>query len=269
LGIIGYPLERTASPLIHNTAFRLLGIPWTYAAFPVKPNDLKAALRGFEATGVIGFNVTYPHKVAILPYLQHVSERAEVIGAVNTVWRWAGGWWGDNTDVAGFVSPLRKHRASLRGKFAVVFGAGGAARAVAYALIRKLHVGALLVVVRNPKRAAAFGTWANGLDSNIPVDVEPLQSPTRWANAFRAAKIVVNATSVGMLDESCIVSKAVAFSKGQIAYDLVYGRRTTFLRRAAASKAVPIDGSPMLWAQAAKSFYSWTGKRLPAKATRY
>jgi shikimate dehydrogenase len=107
LGVIGHPIAHSLSPVMHNAAISHLGVDFVYLAFPVKPEDLKAALLGFEAIGLRGFSITIPHKQAILPLLSEVSPIARAIGAVNTVYRTDKGWCGTNTDVEGFLAPLQ------------------------------------------------------------------------------------------------------------------------------------------------------------------
>ncbi|MEG4839518.1 shikimate dehydrogenase [Microcoleus sp. B9-D4] len=107
LGVIGHPVEHSLSPAMHNAAISHLGVDFVYLPFPVKPEDLKAALAGFAAIGVRGFSITIPHKQAILPLLSEVSPIARSIGAVNTVYLTDKGWCGTNTDVEGFLAPLQ------------------------------------------------------------------------------------------------------------------------------------------------------------------
>ncbi|MGB7892535.1 MAG: shikimate dehydrogenase, partial [Microcoleus sp.] len=107
LGVIGHPVEHSLSPAMHNAAISHLGVDFVYLPFPVKPEDLKAALAGFAAIGVRGFSITIPHKQAILPLLSEVSPIARAIGAVNTVYLTDKGWCGTNTDVEGFLAPLQ------------------------------------------------------------------------------------------------------------------------------------------------------------------
>jgi len=267
LGIIGYPLDRTASPAVQNTALRLARIPWIYAAFRVPPDSLAAALEGLRTAGVLGFNVTYPHKEKIIPQLEKVTPTAREIGAVNTVWRTPRGWQGDNTDLHGFNTGLKSARRRIRNAPAVLFGTGGAARTAAYALIREFGISALLVVSRNPARATAFVRWVSALDPNIPVDIERLASLRSWRSGFKAARTVVNATPVGMTagGRGSILPAGVRFHPDQIVHDLIYGRSTPFLQRARRAGATVIGGDTMFWHQAARAFEIWTGKRFPLK----
>jgi shikimate dehydrogenase len=129
LGVIGNPVTHSLSPVMHNAALAELGSDFVYVAFPVVAEELEAAIAGFAAIGVQGFNITIPHKQAIMPLLQDISDDARAVGAVNTVWRTEQGWSGTNTDVFGFMAPLKSLK-DWAGKTAVVLGNGGAARAV-------------------------------------------------------------------------------------------------------------------------------------------
>jgi shikimate dehydrogenase len=236
-------------------------------AFPVAPRRLKQGLNALAELGVRGFNVTVPYKAAMLRIVSTVGAEADAVGAVNTVTHTRSGWHGDNTDVHGFVAPLKAHRRELRHSSALIFGAGGAARAVACALICELGVDALMVVARHPQKAQAFGAWAQALNPHVPVVIESLGRMSNWTPAFHSARIVVNATPVGMYagGAQALLPRGLSFAKGQIAYDLVYNRRTRFLSRALQAGAVALGGGPMLLAQAARSFELWTGRRFPQR----
>ena len=106
LGVIGHPVQHSLSPVMHNAAIATLGLDYVYLPLPVRPEDLEVAIAGFAAIGLVGFNITIPHKQAILPLLVEVSPTAQMVGAVNTVWRTKDGWVGTNTDVEGFLAPF-------------------------------------------------------------------------------------------------------------------------------------------------------------------
>ena len=131
VGIIGYPLGHSVSPAMHNAAFEKLGLEWEYLPFEIKPEDLAEAIKDLRDPKTAGFNVTVPHKEAILPLLDEVTRQAEIIGVVNTVKNQAGKLIGYNTDGAGFISSLKEDaKTNPKGKKIVVLGAGGASRAV-------------------------------------------------------------------------------------------------------------------------------------------
>lgn len=130
LGVIGDPIAHTLSPAMHNAALEHLGLDYVYVPFWVKPQQLGVAIAGLDALNVVGFNVTLPHKETILPYLADVSDLAQQVGAVNTVYRSEKGWVGTNTDVHGFLAPLRQQSYPWSEIAVLVLGYGGAARAV-------------------------------------------------------------------------------------------------------------------------------------------
>ncbi len=295
LGVIGDPIAHSLSPVMHNAAISHLGVDFVYLAFPVKPEDLKAALLGFEAIGLRGFSITIPHKQAILPLLSEVSPIARAIGAVNTVYRTDKGWCGTNTDVEGFLAPLQPpptppyqggakdvksalesgnmtaescpppYQGGARGgsdwsqKVAVILGNGGAARAVV-AGCAQLGCAQIHVVGRNEQNLAEFQhSW---VDSPIPV--KSLQVHT-WDNLSRLisqADLLVNTTPVGMYpqgEKSPIPLAAIdQISPGAIAYDLIYNPSPTqFLKDAQLRGAQVIDGLPMLVQQGAAALKIW------------
>ena len=140
-GLIGDPVEHTMSPVMHNAAFEKLGLDYAYLPFRVKPEELPQAVSGLKALNATGFNVTIPHKVAVIPLLDELDPLAEKIGAVNTVVNDNGVLKGYNTDASGFLQALLERRVEPAGKNIVLLGAGGAARAIAYILAeRNVHL---------------------------------------------------------------------------------------------------------------------------------
>lgn len=267
-GILGYPLSTTWSPAIHEAGFSACGLDHRYLPLPVPPTRLKRSLEAFALLGVKGFNVTVPHKEAIVPLLTSASPLVRTLGAANTVLARPRGWHGENTDVAGFVTSLWRHEKALTGKPAVVLGSGGAARAVVYALLRHLEMSAVLVVSRKVSKARELARWAGSLVPGTAVAGAALSDTRSWRGAFREAVLVVQATPVGMGGSGRIVPPSFKFSKRQVACDLVYGARTDFLVRAKRDGARAKDGSGMLLAQAALAFELFTGKSYPWQAVQ-
>lgn len=257
-GIVGYPLGHSLSPLLHTTAFAELGIPAVLVPWPTPPERLGSFVEAVRLLGVRGACVTIPHKEAIIPLLDGATDRARSAGAVNLlVWKGAE-LWGDNTDVPGFVAPLRAAAvpASIS---ALVLGAGGAARAAVCGL---KEYGFSRIAVSNGTEARARALAADfGLDT-VPWD----------RRAEHQADLVVNATPLGMKGkhegETPYPAEAFAGRRG-IAYDIVYTPLATrFLSEAAAAGWGTIDGRAMFIAQADEQFAAWTGRRLPEAAIR-
>jgi len=265
-GIIGYPLSTTWSPALHEAGFRACKLDHRYVSLPVPRARLRQSLKGLSLLGVKGFNVTVPHKESIVPLLASASPLVRTLGAANTVLAKPKGWHGENTDAAGFATSLWRFERTLAAESAVVLGAGGAARAVVYALVKHLGMSAVLVVARRASQARELARWASSLFPTAAVAGASLSDTASWRGAFREAALVVQATPVGMGGRGRIVPSAWKFNKRQVACDLVYGERTDFLRRALKDGARAKDGSGMLLAQAALAFELFTGMSYPWRA---
>jgi shikimate dehydrogenase len=249
VGIIGWPVEHSVSPAIHNAAFTALGLDWAYVPLAVEPGTLPGALAGLSALGFKGANVTMPHKEEAADLLgDSLTEDARLSGAVNTIVAGPGGLAGHNTDVAGFQRFLERDAGfEALGKSAVLFGAGGAARAVLLSLAR-MGVGSVTIAARTLDRARRLAAmpWAPS------TDVLP------WDDAARAeAELVVNASPAQGLPD-------VAMGEGTLVVDLVYRPSDTrIVRSARARGATAFGGLGMLLQQGALSFELWTGQLPP------
>lgn len=271
--LLGSPVEHSLSPCLHNTAFAAHEINAVYAATEVDRPDLADAIRGMRALRILGANVTIPHKERVVPLLDSLSTRAKALGAVNTIVVRSGEdgtrtLHGDNTDIAGFLEPLHR-RTGLHGQPMTILGAGGAARAAAYALLTTYAPQPLTVAARRPDQAQAL------VDALHPHAL-PNASATACAlddahAAVRSSRLVVNATPVGMAphDESTPWPHPDCFSSGQLVYDLVYTPRPTrLLREARAQGADTQDGLAMLIGQAAAAYEMWTDRAMPTDVVR-
>lgn len=275
VGLIGWPVEHSLSPAMHNAAFRAVGVNWHYVPLPVQPGEVEAAVRGLAALGFRGANVTVPHKRSVWTLLDTVTPLAQELGAVNTLVVRRGtesraAIEGHNTDCEGFVGALRQSGippAEIR--HAVVVGAGGAARAVVLGLVR---AGSKVVLLnRGLERARALaselGRYADGgtilRATGLTVDA--------LVDAVRQADLLVNATPVGMwprIDVS-IWPDSVPLPTGLTVLDLVYNPlETKLLQQAQMSGARGIDGLGMLIAQGARAFELWTGLEPPVDVMR-
>ena len=255
VGILGWPLEHTLSPVIHAAAFRQTGLDWVYLAWPVEPELLAEGVAGLRALGALGANVTMPHKETVLEHLDELSGDARVVGAVNTIQRVGSKLIGHNTDVEGFRFFLERDAGvDVAGTQALVLGAGGAARAVVRAL-DGLGTSAIAVAARVPERATEVADLASRARG------EGLS----WDDlATQAAgyDIVVNATPVGTGSGDPLPT--VDWRSDQVVVDLVYDPPSTALvERARAHGARAWGGIGMLVHQAAASFGIWTGQDPP------
>lgn len=268
LGILGYPLGHSASPAFQQAALDHLGLDATYRAWPVESERLSERVRELRRPDVLGFSVTIPHKQAVMPLLDEVDDTARAVGAVNTVVCADGRLTGANTDVAGFLAALRDQGAyDPLGRSALLLGAGGVARAVAYALLSE-GAAAVAIANRSPERARAL---ADELRARFParVDALPIDADA-LAPALSAdtpADLLVNCTSLGMahgpdpdaspIPEGLIPSTALV-------YDLVYNpQETPLLAAARRAGARTLGGLPMLVYQGAVAFRMWTGREAP------
>ncbi len=273
IALLGDPVAHSFSPLIHNTGFRVQGLSYVYLACRVPPQALAEAVAGLRALGFAGANVTIPHKEAVLPLLDRCTPGAKAVGAVNTILCLPNAQGktelvGENTDVAGFLAPLKPFLPSLENSEVVILGAGGAARAVVYALLTHVHPARLTLLARNPKRGETLATDMAAYDTRHVLRVVPFAAA---GAAVRTAHLVVNATPVGMHphDQETPWPHATDFHEGQLVYDLIYNPlRTRLLREAAARGATTIGGLEMLLAQAAAAYKCWTGHELPLQAVR-
>jgi shikimate dehydrogenase len=261
--LLGDPVAHSLSPLIHNAAFVAAGIDAEYRARRVVPEELGEAVAALREPGVLGANVTIPHKQAVIEHLDALAPAAEAIGAVNTVVRREdGSLLGDNTDAAGFLHGL-EGADNLRGTPAVVLGSGGAARAVVCALLTDLQPESLTIAARSPEKAEALAAAFAQLDPEGTLRVVSLGAA---GAVIREGRLVVNATPVGMHpDEAATPWPDVAdFGPAHTVYDLIYApAETRLLREAAAHGARTIRGMKMLVGQAAASFARWTGTPMP------
>lgn len=256
-GVIGWPVGHSLSPSMHNAAFRELGLDWAYLAFPIEAGHVEQAVRGLFQAGCSGLSVTIPHKHAVIACCDEVTDAVRAIGAANTLVPLADGRVrGDNTDADGFLRALDESApVDLHGADVLMIGAGGAARAIAFALRGR---GARVHVAnRTAEKAAELG--------------EPVAF-TRDAidQAARECALVVNASSMGMGSDEVPADLPVAvLGPGSVAYDIVYRTEPTpWLRAAAAQGARTVDGVGMLLHQGAIAFAQWTGMEPPLQAMR-
>lgn len=264
-GLIGHPIKHTYSPFIHNITFELKKLDFIYLPFDVTPSSLRTVLKGMVGLGIKGFNVTIPHKENILQMMSDISDEASIIGAVNTVVNDLGKLHGYNTDVDGIFETLQSYKEDIAGNEVSVVGAGGAARAVIYTLIRYFKPSKIHLINRTEQRAEALKNYFYDKMKYDSFKTKEL-FPPELVSVFKNSKLIVNATSVGMFPEidDSITGLNDSFTKGQIVFDLVYNPpQTQLLKLAASQGAVTLDGLNMLVHQAAKSFELWTGEKMP------
>ena len=247
---------------MHNAAIAALGLHFVYIPFSVRPEDLGGALQSLPRLGIVGVNLTIPHKESAIPFMDEITPEARAIGAVNTVSVRDRKLIGSNTDGEGFMAPLLKRGFRAKESNAVVLGAGGAARSVVYRLAAE---GASLVVAnRDPARAERLAAEFRSLLPGSHISAAALGSLT--AAELSSADLVVNATSAGMQpnDFETPPIPLKALRKGQIVYDLVYRPvETRLLAAAKEAGAETLNGVGMLVHQGAEALKQWTGVEPP------
>lgn len=254
--VIGWPIEHSLSPTLHNAAFGAAGLNFAYVAFGVRPGELPAAIAGARALGLRGLSVTIPHKVDILPLLDEVDDLAARTGSVNTVVNDGGRLRGTSTDGPGALAALEAGGADPRGKHVLVLGSGGAARAVAFALVWQAppaRVRILGIIPDEIERLCA------DLRDGSDVEIEG-GSMDNLAPAMGDAELVVHASPIGMSPRTteCLV-EAELIRPEQTVFDVVYNPlETELLRRARRAGARAIPGLGMFVQQAALQFRLWT-----------
>lgn len=256
-GIIGYPLSHTLSPLLHTTAFREAGLPSVLVPWPIESARLPAFVGAVRLLRIRGVCVTIPHKERIIPLLDRVTDRAKAVGAVNLLYWDGDALCGDNTDVPGFVAPLRAGLPVPNARKALVLGAGGASRAV-IAGLKSIGYDRVYIANRTEETARL-------LASEFGLEVCP------WdARGEVDADLVVNTTPLGMAgkaEDDTPYPDAAFSGRKRVAYDIVYTPlRTRFLREAEEAGWRTISGLGMFIAQADFQFLTWTGRPLPEAA---
>ena len=267
-GIIGDPIEHTMSPVMQNAAFRERGLDYVYAAFRVKPEDLGKAIEGIRALDIKGMNVTIPHKVAVIPFLDKLDPLAEKIDAVNTITNENGVLTGYNTDASGFLQALVEKEIEPMGKNVVILGAGGASMAISLILADN---GARLTILNRLLELDWAKELAGRISQLFSTEVKALELNRGNLTAVLGnADILVNATSIGMtphidqmpLDSDLLRAELVVF-------DIVYNPiKTRLVREAEAAGAETISGVEMLVWQGVLAFEKWTGQKAPVELMR-
>ncbi|OGC33876.1 shikimate dehydrogenase [candidate division WOR-1 bacterium RIFOXYB2_FULL_48_7] len=264
VGLLGYPLGHTVSPAMHNAAYKQLGLNFEYVPFEVEPKELKEAVNGLRAMHIAGFNVTVPHKEAIVAILDEVTELARIIGAVNTVENQEGKLVGYNTDAPGFLDSLREdYNFEPRGKRVVILGAGGASRAVATILAEVKAKSLTIGDTIEPKAAALAEYLSSYLD--IKCSAVEMNSPA-LQKALDNADLLVNATPIGMHPnvKALPLDQKMKLNKNCFVYDLVYNPAETALLQLAKDSGCQIaSGLGMLVRQGAQAFEIFTGEEAP------
>jgi shikimate dehydrogenase len=264
LGIIGYPIGHSISPIFQQAGLDHLGIDATYEKWEVTPEGVGDFVNRLRAPGSLGINITVPHKQAVIPFLDEVDEWATIAGAVNTIVNHDGRLSGHNTDGPGFLQALLVETGyDPKGTCALILGAGGAARGILLALVRG-GVDSLVIANRTLERAETLAQ----LSSDNGVSSEAISLGTdAVTEAAASANLIVNCTTMGMTrgpDEHGSPLLAAQIPAAAIVNDVVYTPLLTpILKEAAAAGATALGGLHMLVYQGVLSFQMWTGQDAP------
>jgi len=263
--VIGDPIAHSLSPAIHNAAFRSLGMDLVYVPFRVRANELKAAIEGIRSLGVLGVNVTMPHKTRVVPLLDAIEKTALQIGAVNTIVRNDGRLRGYNTDGQAALAVLQSLARSLRGRRAVILGAGGAARAIVYYLSKTVE--SIAILNRTRSKGSSIASKIARL-RGITCRSYGL-SKASLERELGQADLLVNtipADAFARLGNILIQERLVR--EDMVVFDVNYEPKNDFLVNAKLAGAKATDGLDMLVRQAALSFTLWTGREAPIDIMR-
>ncbi len=251
--LIGNPVSHSVSPLMHNTSLEYYEMDAKYHAVAVAMSEMPSLVAHFNSESFLGANITIPHKENLLEAVDQLTQEASEIGAINTILKKDGRLIGHNTDAYGFMIPLEDFLQEIELDRAIVFGSGGATKAILYAL-NDLGFEEVVMVSRNPAKY-----------SNLE-GVE-LCSYDSWIEYAEDSSLIINATPLGMIpntEASPVKKHEEEVLEGKLCYDIVYNpRETTFLKQAKRAGGIPIGGLDMLIHQGAKSFQLWTGKEFP------
>lgn len=269
--LLGRPVAHSISPQMHNEAFRLLNLDYRYLAFDVAPEDLPAVVEGLKAIHIRGFNLTMPHKTAILPLVDELTDAARLAGAVNTVINENGHLIGHTTDGIGYMRSVTDAGHNIIGKTMTLLGAGGAATAIC---VQAALDGVSAIHMMKRKNLSWDDTKAFtdriSRETGCPVMLHDINDTETLKSCLRESAIVTNATNVGMApntDESVIPSDLL-FPE-LIVSDIIYNPRETLLLCQAKACGCPaFNGLYMLLYQGAASFECWTGHEMPVAAIK-
>ncbi len=262
-GLFGYPVRHTFSPAMHNAAFAELAMDYAYLPFEVNPRDLEAAVAALMPLGIVGVNVTIPHKESVIPLLDEISEEAALMGSVNTIQVTQGKLKGYNTDAYGYETSLRQEgNFELGGKGIFVLGAGGAARAVCF---QSALSGAAEVVIADVVDARAKALGAAVLKAFPACRVKTCAvDPGVLREGMAGKALFVNATPIGMKADDPQLIDPLWLNPTAFVFDVIYNpQETRLLREAKAQGFRTLNGIGMLVHQGARAFEIFTGVKAP------
>jgi len=263
--VIGDPIDHTLSPAMHNAAFEHLRLDYVFLAFRVTPDEIEKALQGVRALGIRGLNVTMPHKHAVTEFIDEADAAVKFLRSANTILNQRGRLRGFNTDGVGAIKALKNGGLDLTGKKALLLGAGGAAKAIAFTLTKE--VDEICILNRDGMKARELANLLEPFGKRVAGDE---LSPKRIQQELNDSDVLINATSAGMApNTSESLVKASWLRTDLYVMDLVYNpNETKLIQEARAVGAKVITGVEMLLYQGAASFEIWTQCKAPVDVMR-
>ena len=268
LGIFGHPISHTLSPVMHNAVIKALGLDMAYLPFEVKPSNLKEAINGIKSLGIIGVNITIPHKESVIRFLDDISEEARLVGAVNTIVNKDRKLVGYNTDGSGYMASLKEELGfNPKSKRIIIIGAGGAARGILAALATQKPK-SITVANRTLSRAVSLIKTFKGKFRDTRFEAIDLDN-NMLKMSFNSVDLLINTTSVGMKQGKTLKIPLETLPKIAIVSDIIYNPLETLLLKKAKKIGLTTHGGlGMLVHQGARSFKLWTGMDAPMNVMR-
>lgn len=262
-GIFGYPISHSASPAMQNAAFKALRLQGIYLPFEISPDELQKAVESIRFLHFTGINVTIPYKEKVIEWMDELNEGARLVGAVNTIHYENGKLVGYNTDAPGFLESLKRElKFEAKGKNIFLIGAGGAARAVVWALIKSGISSMTIVDKINDKAEGLAGSFS----SKCPIRAIPYDSD--WQTFVKNTDLLINASPVGMKDSDDTPIDLGLLHQKMAIYDLIYNKHTKLVKTARRKNLKACSGLGMLLYQGVLAFEIWTGQKAPVGVMR-
>ena len=255
--VIGDPIDHSLSPTIHNAAYRQLNLECTYIAYKIPTGELKSGIESLKSIKISGFNVTVPHKIEIMKFLDDVDESCKLIGAANTIVNDNDSLKGYNTDMDGFLEPIKNRDISIKDSSILLIGAGGASRAIITGFAKE-HAKKITIINRTIQKAIELTKFSQNLA--LESETIPIEECEKLNESF---DFIVNASSLGLKKESNIVPSKL-MNDETVVYDIVYKPvNTELIKEAKKQNAQIIYGYEMLLGQATRSFEIWLDEKAP------
>ena len=260
--VIGDPIDHSLSPTIHNAAFRQLELECTYIAYKIPKDDLGAEIDSLKKIKISGFNVTIPHKINMLKFLDEMDENCRIIGATNTVINENGHLKGYNTDMDGFLEPIKHRNIIIKNSNILLLGAGGAARAI-IAGMAKEKAKCVTIVNRTTDHSLELKKFSESL--GLDAEVKTIEEMSEFQSDYN---FIINSTSLGLKNETNIVPTKI-INEETVVYDIVYKPlNTELVKESKKRNAEIIYGYEMLLGQAIRSFEIWLNQKAPYDAMK-